>query len=215
MDRSKIGIIVGLSAEAKLLQHTSFMVEIGGGDPPGAARAAERLIAKNAVALISFGLAGGLNPTLRPGAVLIPRTVIDGPDVYICDNNLIDMLGGSNSQSVSSSQRIAETAEEKGLLFSQTMADAVDLESGAVGRVAAANRLPFAVLRAVADPAERNLPAAALIALNSTGDIKISAVLASVFKQPGQIPVLLAIAQDAVKSPRCADKKIKTTKLEK
>lgn len=197
---SKIGFVVGLSAEARLLRHTGCAVEIGGGDAPGAARAANRLIEKKLGAIISFGLAGGLNPMLRPGAVLVPQAVIDDEEVFSCDNGLMQMLGGANSRFVISLQHIAESAAEKRRLFEHSGADAVDLESGAVARAAAANAIPFAVLRAVTDPAQRNLPPAALIALNSAGDIKITAVLDSILKQPTQIPALLAIASDAAKA---------------
>ena len=98
---------------------------------------------------------------------------------------------------------------KKRQLFEHSLADAVDLESGAVARAAAEKELPFAVLRAVADPAERDLPPAALIALNSAGDIKISAVLGSVLRQPGQIPTLLAIAGDAAKARAGLIKKLR------
>jgi len=200
MDRAKIGFVVGLSAEARLLRRTGFMVEIGGGFPAGAARAAERLIARNVAALISFGLAGGLNPALRPGAAIIPQAVIDEGATFQCDIGLLRMLGGATGKFVLSSTRIAESSNEKCQLFDRSLADAIDLESGAVARASASANLPFAVLRAVADPAERDLPPAALIALNSAGNIKFSSVLASVLRQPGQIPALLAIAVDAAKA---------------
>jgi adenosylhomocysteine nucleosidase len=171
MDRSRIGFVVGLSAEARLLRRTGFRVGIGGGFPEGATRAAEKLIAEGAVALVSFGLAGGLNPALRPGAVLVPRTVIDAGEIFHCDPRLIEMLGGAGTVSVTSAQHIIETAADKAAMFERTKAAAIDLESGAVGRIAAVNNIPFAVLRAVADSAERNLPPAALAALNGAGEI--------------------------------------------
>ncbi len=185
-----------------MLRGTGFMVETGGGFPPGAARAAARLVEKNVEAIISFGLAGGLNPALPPGALLVPRCVLDGVKRFCCDNALLEILGGANCGAIMAGQRIVQSVAEKSRLFQEVMADGVDLESGSVARVAASAGLPFAVLRAVADPAERDLPPAALIALNSAGDIKVSAVLASVFRQPGQIPVLLAIARDAAKARR-------------
>jgi adenosylhomocysteine nucleosidase len=200
LDCAKIGVVVGLGAEARLLRHTGFRVEVGGGDPAGAARAANRLIAKQVIGLISFGLAGGLNPACRPGAVIIPAAVIDAGEAFNCDRALLQLLGGGNGKAVLASQHIAETALEKHWLFNRSGADAVDLESGAVARAASAHGLAFAVLRAIADPAERDLPPAALMALNSAGDIKISAVLGSVLRRPGQIPALLEIARDAAKA---------------
>ncbi|MBV9758454.1 MAG: hypothetical protein JO047_15510, partial [Alphaproteobacteria bacterium] len=48
----------------------------GGGNAIGAEQAARRLIDAGVRALLSFGLAGGLDPALRPGALLIPREVL-------------------------------------------------------------------------------------------------------------------------------------------
>lgn len=209
MDRGKIGFVVGLNAEARLLRGSGFMVGVGGGFPAGAARAAEALIAQKAVALISFGLAGGLNPSLRPGAILVPQSVIDDRETFSCDYKLIEMLGGANTKFVMSAKRVAETAYDKGGMFERTHADAIDLESGAVGRVARARHIPFAVLRAVADPAERDLPPAALIALNGAGEIGFLSVLVSVIKKPTQISALLELAKDAAKARAALIEKLK------
>ena len=117
MDRGKIGFVVGLSAEARLLRGSGFMVGVGGGLPEGAARAAEGLISKGALALVSFGLAGGLNPVLRPGAILIPQSVIDDREIFLCDDKLLELLGGSNGNSITSAKNIAATTYEKTALF--------------------------------------------------------------------------------------------------
>ncbi len=183
-----------------MLRRFGVQVGIGGGFPAGAARAAEKLVADGVAALVSFGLAGGLNPALQPGAVLVPQSVIDDGDTYLCDPSLVEWLGGSNVKFMMSAKRVAETENDKTILYEQTKASAIDLESGAVARVAAARNIPFAVLRAVADPAQRNLPPAALIALNGAGEIGFLSVLASVLKNPAQIPPLIALAQDAARA---------------
>jgi adenosylhomocysteine nucleosidase len=141
-----------------------------------------------------------LNPALQPGAVLVPQSVIDDGVTYFCDPSLVEWLGGSNVKFVMSANQVAATESDKAALFERTKAEAIDLESGAVARVAAARKLPFAVLRAVADPAQRNLPPAALIALNGAGEIGFLSVLGSVAKNPAQIPALIALAQDAAKA---------------
>ena len=83
-----------------------------------------------------------------------------------------------------------------------TSAAAVDLESGAVARIAATHGMPFAVLRAICDPAERALPPAALAALDARGVIGSWRVIASLAAQPGQLPALLALAADAAAARR-------------
>ncbi len=193
----KIGFVVGLTAEAALLRGTRFLVEVGGGTPAGAEAAALRLVELGAERLVSFGLAGGLDAALSPGAVVVPRAVLEEGRVYDCDAGLLEWLGGANAGLMLGGLDVVANAADKGRLFAESGAAAVDLESGSVARVAAARGVRFAVLRAVADPASRDLPAAALIALNSGGKIGVLRVLGSVLREPAQVPGLLGLARDA------------------
>ena len=70
------------------------------------------------------------------------------------------------------------------------------MESHVAAPIAAAHGLPFAVLRVVCDPAERSLPPAALAAMREDGG-RISAVLSSLMRSPGQFPDLLRLSRDA------------------
>ncbi|HQU04519.1 MAG TPA: hypothetical protein PLT25_07355, partial [Acidocella sp.] len=131
-------------------------------------------------------------------------------DNFDCDAELLAWLGGANIEALYAGTAIAVTAAQKAQLFNATQADAIDLESGAVARIAREAGRPFAVLRAVADPASRTLPPAALIALNQGGEIQLAAIFASVLRQPTQIPALLALASDAAKARKNLLRKIKT-----
>jgi adenosylhomocysteine nucleosidase len=200
MERNKIGFVTGLAAEARFLRDSGFLVGVGGGQPEGAYRAAETLVAQGATALVSFGLAGGLAPDAVPGTVLVPNAVLEGPRVYPCDAGLITFLGGATGRPIMAGHRIAATVADKAALFRRTKSVAIDLESGAVARVASARRLPFAVLRAVADPAGRTLAPAALIPLKPGGGINLPAILLSLLRHPTQLPNLIALARDAARA---------------
>ena len=67
--------LAGLAAEARIAARLGLPVAIGGGTATGAAQAAERL-APDVSALLSFGLAGGLDPDLAARHPPGPR---DGP----------------------------------------------------------------------------------------------------------------------------------------
>jgi adenosylhomocysteine nucleosidase len=168
----------------------------GGGTGAGAARAAEALVAGGATALVSFGLAGGLNPALAPGALIVPDAVRTPSMIYRTDAELTRRLGGPVG-SLFAGVTLAVTAAEKACLFAAMQCDAVDLESGAVACVAAAHGLPFAAVRVVCDPAGTTLPPAAIIALDLAGRIALPRVLASVLRRPGQVAGLLRLARDA------------------
>src|SRR5260370_10572972 len=85
----------------------------------------------------------------------------------------------------------------KQLLYAQTGAVAVDMESHIAAEIAAAHRIPFAASRVIIDPADRPLPPAALVGLRSDGTADVGAVFRSVLRQPSQLPALVRTALDA------------------
>jgi adenosylhomocysteine nucleosidase len=160
--------------------------------PAGAARAARWLISQGATSLVSFGLAGALDPALRPGDLVIPRTVLCAEKRFT-----VTPQWTPTCELLFAADHVLATAANKHAAWAATNASAVDLESGAVAQVAAEAGIGFSVLRAICDPAERDLPPAALLALDGAGRIGMLRVLASVAAQPQQIPALLRLAQDA------------------
>ena len=191
-----VGLVTGLAAEARLAARLGAAAA-GGGLPAGAEAAAERLAAQGATALVSFGLCGGLDPALAPGALLVPRTVTDATGTHSTDAALATALGGWNCATLAAATAPVARREAKRALFAATDAAGVDLESGAVARVAARRGLPFAVLRAVCDPADLDLPPLALTALDAGGEVRPLRVAASLLGRPDQISALLRLARAA------------------
>lgn len=186
-----------MAAEARIAARFGYPVQTGGGTPAGAEAAATRLIDAGVTALVSFGLAGGLDPALRPGVVIVPRVVLSDGVTSWADASMAEPFGGLTAHTILGGHSIASDAAAKRRLYAATQAHAIDLESGAVAAAATAHRLPFIVIRAICDPAERDLPPAALIALGPRGAIGAWRVLRSVFGYPRQIAGLLALARDA------------------
>lgn len=206
---SRLGFVTGLAAEARWLRGNGFVVGVGGGGPAGAARAAGAVIAQGVAGLISFGLAGGLDPALPAGALVVPQLVRDGGEEFACDAALLADLGGPTARLMLAGGEIAASVAEKATLFAQSQAAAVDLESGAVARAAAAAAVPFAVLRAISDPAAKDLPPAALVALDAAGRISVARLAGSLLRRPGQVPALLALARDTGRARRALITKLK------
>jgi len=208
-----LAIVVGLHAEARLARRLGVSVFVGGGTAAGADAAAARAVAAGATALLSFGLAGGLDPALRPGDLVVPSAVVSRGVVFNADAALAARIGGTASDRLLGADAIAADAAARRCLWQRTGAAAVDLESGAVARVAAAHGLPFAVLRAICDPAERDLPPAALVALDARGAIGLARIAGSLASRPGQIPALLRLAADAAAARRTLARHIATLRL--
>ncbi len=190
------GIVTGLAAEARIVSALGTALA-GGGTEAGAEAAAERLVRRGAGLLISFGLAGGLDPSARPGDLLVPEFVIRRDRWFRANAALREAIGGGRPEPLLSVGEVIADAATKRALHASHRAAACDMESGAVASVAERHGLPFAVLRAICDPAERTLPRAALIAIDHRGAIAMLRIAASVARRPAQLPMLLRVARDA------------------
>lgn len=194
--------VVGLRAEAQIARSALVSCLCGGGQSQALGVSIKQAIDAGARAIISFGIAGGCAPGLKPGAVIVANCVVD-PDGgrLAVDPNwtgrlrakapfaLEGVLAGVNQP--------VPTAAGKAHLHQNTGAVAVDMESHIAARIAVEHGLPFAALRVVADDARRVLPPAALVGMKSDGNTDIGAVLRSLMKQPGQLPALLLTALEA------------------
>lgn len=195
-----IGIVTGLEAEARIARRLGGPVEVGGGRAEGAAAAARRLVEHGVSGLVSFGFAGGIDPALSPGAVLVPATVLLDDGQWEADSVLMRQLGGATPGALHGGGEVVASAAAKAALFARTGAVAVDLESAAVARVARRHGLPFAVLRAVCDGAGRDLPRAALVALDGAGRIGGLRVAWAALSRPGELADLIRLGGDAARA---------------
>ncbi|HLY44893.1 MAG TPA: hypothetical protein VKQ73_04895 [Stellaceae bacterium] len=191
----------GLAAEARIAREAGFQVIVGAGDPRRTMALVE-VAAQRAKCLVSFGVAGGLAPHLRPGDVVISAEVIGDdrrwrPDPHF--HSQISSLArdiGAIEGPVLGSREILSTEDEKSRAWRRTGALAVDLESAIVARAAEAVGIPFLVLRTIADPARRGLPPAALIPLSADGTPAVIRVLREVVRRPRQIAALFGLARE-------------------
>lgn len=194
-----LGIVVGLKAEATLARRLcpDAIIGISGATRAGADRAVHGLVAQGATRLLSFGLAAGLDPALQPGDLLVPEAVLVDGRYLATDALLRSLLGPGSAGPLLHSDVLVASSTAKADLLARTGCQSLDMESGPVALAAEAAGLPFAVLRAVCDPAGRSLPPAACIALQPDGKLRIVSLLRSILRQPGQIPALLALGRDA------------------
>ena len=196
--------LVGLDFEAAILQRagTGALVAIARqGDAAVTRHSLEQLIAQGADAVTSFGIAGALDPALRPGTLVLAEAVIDqvaGGAVIATDAAWrraialkTDVIGG---HLVTVAVPVA-TPGDKAALFRQTGAIAVDAESAIAGRVAAGRGLPFLVVRAIADDARQRLPAAALAGVDADGNVRPWAAAAALLRRPGDIAALIRLGR--------------------
>ena len=196
-------VACGLKAEAKIADGEGVTVICGGGDQACLADDLARL-APRAAAIISFGVAGGLDPSLKPGDLRVASGVVtaDGSR-YPADpgwsTRLSARLGVSIGLFASVDVPLADVAG-KAALHARTGAATVDMESHVAAMAAQAVGVPFAALRAVTDTADRSLPHAAIVGMRADGGVDLPAIFASLTKKPGQMPGLIRTGLDARKA---------------
>lgn len=194
-----IGVVVGMHAEAALLTPGS-MVACSGGRPGKALELADYLLKAGAEALVSFGVAGGIDPALAPGDLVIGTAVDLGGASLKADEawtrRLSNALPKARAGIVCGAQEAALTASAKASLRAESGGLVIDLESAAVAEACAAKNIPFAVIRAVADPADRAIPAFALKGLAEDGRTQALPVILGLLGRPWELPALLGLARD-------------------
>ena len=155
--------------------------------------------------VVSWGLCGGLDPGLRPGDLILGAEVVSNQGAVRTDaaitallaKRLVDAGARVVVERLAASDAPILTVAAKAELRRATGAAGVDMESLIAGRYALKQRAPFAILRAVADPAERDLPPLALKAMAPDGGIRPRAVIGELICAPSQFAGLRALAADS------------------
>ena len=155
--------------------------------------------------VVSWGVCGGLDPRLRPGDLIFGAEVVSNGRVVRTDeavtSSLAQRLGNAGArvfvERVAFSDAPIATAAAKAELRRATGAAGVDMESLIAGQFALEHRIRFAILRAVADPAQRDLPPLALKAVNSDGGVDAAAIIKELIRSPSQFAGLRALAADS------------------
>ena len=207
--QERVGVVMGLQAEAECLRRPGDALAplswISGGSAERARRGAEQLQAQGATALVSFGLAIGLAPVLRPGDVVIADRVVLPDGAAIATDAawraaLVQRLAGSGLKvrvaRIAGSDEVLTSAAAKRRAFQSTFAAALDTESHGVAEVAAAAGLPLLVVRAVAEPAETMRPAIAFAAVGEDGQTRGLALVGRLARCPWEIPAAWRFSQD-------------------
>ncbi len=208
-----VGIVVALKAEARSLIKKSVLPEtsvrlpesallrLAGMGPDRAGRAADALVVEGTTALISWGCAGGLQGSILPGTLILPEKILTSdPEPFFVDiswrERLLRRLQGHLdivTGPLIESRNVLSSSLEKTALFEKSGALAVDMESAAVARVAAAAQLPFLAVRAISDSARWAIPPPFLDATDVFGRVRHFQLLMGLARRPQLLPSLIRL----------------------
>jgi hypothetical protein len=128
---------------------------------------------------IMAGLAGGLDPSLRVGDVVID----DCPTGLLPD--VAHRRGG-----IHTAEHLIATTTEKAALFAQTRALAVDMETWIVRTLAQREDIPFVAVRAISDGFDEALDPTILKLVDGFGRPRPAAIAATLLRRPALIAPL-------------------------
>jgi adenosylhomocysteine nucleosidase len=210
----RVGVVAALAAEARTLGSAvrrpdglsslsdGTLLAVSGMGSILASAAARRLVDAGALALLSFGFAGGLDPTLSAGSVVLPTEIISGDGArFLTVEEWREQLRlaiakqrpVTTGKLLSSRQPIGSVAD-KARAFRETGAAAVDMESLAVAEVAAAHRVPFVAVRVIVDTAADALPRA-IMAASRGGQLNIRRFIGGLAAAPLELIALISLSQ--------------------
>jgi adenosylhomocysteine nucleosidase len=197
-------IVTGLKQEARIAAGPGMTVVCSSSNPNQLREMMTTFDPASVRGIVSFGVAGGLDPELRSGDVVIATEIVTSKKrwqaVSPMRDNLVSVPGFGRQKIVSGilagSEGVVLGQASKAALRAETGAAAVDMESHIAAAYAEENGLPFAAVRVISDPASRALPALAMDALKPDGKVDLWKVMRGIAVNPTAIPALVFAGRD-------------------
>ncbi len=199
-------VITGLAQESRIAAGPGVSHVVCSGSDPGRLRnQLSDLDASGLRAVISFGIAGGLDPSLQSGDVVVATAVLAEQGTWKMPPTVVSAMAERVRASGIPVTEGALVGVEEPVLLPATKAEmraatdaiAVDMESHIGAAYAARHALPFAAVRVISDPAERALPTLAKGALKADGRVDFAAIFSGLARTPSEWPTLLRAGGDA------------------
>jgi hopanoid-associated phosphorylase len=213
VDSRPILIVTGLVQEARIAAGPGKAVICSSSDPQQLRALLTVFDPSTIRGVISFGVAGGLDPSLKSGDVVVATEVTAGDARWFAGLSLAEdqiaalAMGGRRivRGGLAGVEEVVVAQACKAALRSETGAAAVDMESHIAAAYAAEAGLPFAALRVISDPASRALPALARAAIKPNGDVDLRKIFHGLVQNPTTLRALVSTGIDfnrALKSLR-------------
>lgn len=204
MDPRPILIVTGLLQEARIAAGPGMAVICSSSDPNQLRALLTTLDPASIRGVISFGVAGGLDPSLKTGDVVVATEVLAGDARWLAGLSLTEdqianiALGRRRVVRglLAGVEEVVAASACKAALHSETGAAAVDMESHIAAAYAAEADIPFAALRVISDPAHRAMPVVARKAIKPNGDLDLLRIMGSVVRNPRTLRSLVSTGID-------------------
>lgn len=204
IDPRPVLIVTGLVQEARIAAGPGMTVICSSSDPQQLRALLTVFDPSTIRGVISFGVAGGLDPSLKSGDVVVATEVLAGDTRWLAGLALNEELIASVALGrrrvvrggLAGVEQVVAARALKAALRSETGAAAVDMESHIAAAYATEAGLPFAALRVISDPASRGLPPLAMSAIKPNGKIDLRKVLGGLARNPTSLHALVSTGID-------------------
>ena len=204
IDPRPVLIVTGLVQEARIAAGPGMVVICSSSDPKQLRSLLTVFDPSTIRGVISFGVAGGLDPSLKPGDIVLATEVVAGDARWLAGLSLNDEVIASLALKrhriirggLAGAEEVIVAQARKAALWLQTGAAAVDMESHIAAAYAAEAGLPFAALRVISDSAHRSLPALAKSAIRPDGKVDLRKILSGVVRDPSALSALVSTGLD-------------------
>jgi adenosylhomocysteine nucleosidase len=216
--RGRVGVVAALPDEARCLTsvrvraaapfvvNADVLLCVSGIGAAAARSASEALLAAGAEALVSWGVAAGLNAAAAPGTLVLADRVAGlaskqlEPKEFESTKSWADRLAESLPPTIrvlrgpiGATDRVLSTRGDK-LLAGSTGAVAADMETAAVAQVADDAGVPWIAIRAVSDATDAGLPESVARAIDEAGRVRLGRLAAGLLRRPGDLKQLPRLA---------------------
>lgn len=212
-NQTPLHIICGLPFEAACLARAlapdTFRVFLSGANRDRAREVSRDAAKSMPQGLMSFGIAGGLDPSVKPGTLLIPSEIVTQkehchrvcPQWHEAVTDAARARGlGVNTDRLLGMSDVVSSVGRKAELYTRHRAVAVDMESHGLAEAAQAHNVPFLVIRVLADPAHRRIPEAALNAIDANGKTHLAPIFQGIVKDPLLLGDLIRLSWDVARA---------------
>ena len=202
----------GYPSRRQKLGHDLELLCIRSGSGMIHALAATRyLISRGVSSVMVLGLAGGLQPLLKPGSMILVDSVLEENGRHTNPSWKTDLLSVRYAEAVLMNRGLSclrgavvtspepvMSAVKKKDLFAKTQALAVDMESAAVARAAAEAGLPLFIFRTVSDGASTSIPGDISDCFHENGTFDLSGLLRRIVQNPFLLGKICSMARDCL-----------------
>ena len=141
--------------------------------------------------IIAAGFAGGLNPELTTGQIILDDA--DCPAHDLDFSQVQSLFRGS----IYSESKVLITPEDKAQVREETRADAVDMESASIRLLAKQHGITMVSLRVISDAFDESLPINFNQFMTENGGMRFGSLMLHIARHPGIIPELLQFQRKA------------------